>query len=93
MLAVLADLIDRRPWRVLAVALAITAVSALLGIHVHDHLKPRGFDVAGSGSVKARELVYQSSGIDPGNSVLVLVRLPSRYGVAERAAGCSARSR
>src|SRR5207247_5837129 len=65
---------------VLTIALAITAVSAPLGIHVHDHLKPRGFDVAGSGSVKARELVSQSSGIDPGNSVLALVRLPRPYG-------------
>jgi putative drug exporter of the RND superfamily len=80
MLSVLANLIDRHPWRVLAIALAITAVSAPLGIHVRDHLKPRGFDVAGSGSVNARELVSQTSGIDPGNSVLALVRLPSPYG-------------
>jgi hypothetical protein len=30
----LANLIDRAPWRVLLVALAITAVAAPLGIHV-----------------------------------------------------------
>lgn len=80
MLSALADLIDRRPWRVLAVALAITAVSAVVGVHVRDSLKPRGFDVPGSGSVKARELVAEASGSDPTNSVLALVRLPGPYG-------------
>jgi uncharacterized membrane protein YdfJ with MMPL/SSD domain len=80
MYSALARLIDRRPWRVLGIVLAITAVSAPIGIHVHDHLKPRGFDVAGSGSVRARELVAEASGIDPGNSVLALVRLPAVYG-------------
>jgi uncharacterized membrane protein YdfJ with MMPL/SSD domain len=79
-LSALADLIDRRaPW-LLAVALAITAIAAPLGIHVHDHLKPRGFDVAGSGSDMARTLVARASGADPANSVLALVRLPASYG-------------
>jgi uncharacterized membrane protein YdfJ with MMPL/SSD domain len=74
----LASLIDRRPWWVLAVALAIVAIAAPLGISVREHLKPRGFDVAGSGSASARELVAEASGTDPANSVLALVRLPSR---------------
>jgi MFS family permease len=43
MLARLADLIDRRPGRVLAGALVITAVAAVFGIHVRERLKPRGF--------------------------------------------------
>jgi RND superfamily putative drug exporter len=60
---------------VLIVALMITAVAAPLGIHVRDHLKPRGFDVAGSGSAQARALIARASGSDPANSVLVLVRL------------------
>jgi RND superfamily putative drug exporter len=76
----LADLIDRRPRRVLAVALVIAAVAAVFGIHVHKHLKPRGFDVSGSGSARARELVAQTSETDPGNSVLALVHLPAPYG-------------
>ena len=76
----LADLIDRRPRRVLAVALLIAAVAAVFGIHVHKHLKPRGFDVSGSGSARARELVAQTSETDPGNSVLALVHLPAPYG-------------
>jgi RND superfamily putative drug exporter len=80
MLAALAELIDRHPWRVLATALAVTAVSAPLGIHVRDHLRPRGFDVAGSDSAKARELVAEASGTDPANSVLALIRLPAPYG-------------
>jgi hypothetical protein len=71
----LADTINRHPWRVLTVALAITAVSAALGINVPEHLKPRGFDVAGSGSAQARELIAQASGTDPASSVLALVRL------------------
>jgi uncharacterized membrane protein YdfJ with MMPL/SSD domain len=87
MLSALASLIDRRPWRVLAVALAIAAVAAVLGIQVRDALKPRGFDVPGSGSVKARELVAEASGSDPTNSVLALIRLPAPYGTpsAQRA--------
>jgi uncharacterized membrane protein YdfJ with MMPL/SSD domain len=75
MLAGLADLINRHPWRILAVSLAPTAIAAPLGIHVRDHLKPRGFDVAGSGSAKAREPIARASGADPANSVLALVRL------------------
>jgi len=77
MFAGLADLINRHPWRVLAVALAITAIAAPLGIPVRDHLKPRGFDVAGSGSANAREIIEQASGADPAGSVLALVRLSS----------------
>src|SRR5262249_55581992 len=87
MLSALSDLVDRRPWRVLMVALAVVAVAVPLGIHVHEHLKPRGFDVPGSGSAKAREVVVRASGTDPGNSVLALVRLPAPYGTptAQRA--------
>jgi RND superfamily putative drug exporter len=71
----LADLIDRRPWPLLALVLVITMVAATLGIHVREHLKPRGFEVAGSGSAKARALIAQASGTDPANNVLGLVRL------------------
>jgi uncharacterized membrane protein YdfJ with MMPL/SSD domain len=60
---------------VLAVALAIVAIAAPLGIHVREHLKPRGFDVAGSGSARARETVVRATGTDPASSVLTLVRL------------------
>jgi uncharacterized membrane protein YdfJ with MMPL/SSD domain len=80
MFARLANLIDRRPRGVLAVALVLTAVAAVFGIHVREHLKPRGFEVPGSGSERARELVARASGTDPGNSVLALVRLPAPYG-------------
>jgi putative drug exporter of the RND superfamily len=83
MLSALARLIDRRPWQVLAIVLVITVVSGLFGIRVRDHLKPRGFDVAGSGSATARELVAHASGTDPANSVLALVRLPAPYGAPE----------
>src|SRR5215475_10445367 len=71
----LADLINRRPWRLLAVVVVITAIAAPLGSSVREHLKPRGFDVAGSGSAEARESIAQAAGIDPANSVLALVRL------------------
>jgi RND superfamily putative drug exporter len=82
MLRTLADLIDRRPWRFLGATVAIVAVAAPLGIRVHDHLKPRGFEVPGSGSEKARALIMRASGTDPGNSVLALLRLPAPYGTA-----------
>ncbi len=80
MLSALALLIDRRPWRLLAATTAIVAVAAVFGIHVREHLKPRGFEVPGSGSETARELIASASGADPGNSVLALVRLPEPYG-------------
>jgi uncharacterized membrane protein YdfJ with MMPL/SSD domain len=78
----LAEVVDRRPWWVLAVALVVVAVAAPLGIHVRDHLKPRGFDVAGSGSARAREQIAHASGTDPASSVLVLVRLSAPIGTA-----------
>jgi RND superfamily putative drug exporter len=71
----LASLIDRRPWWVLTVVLAIVVVTTPFGIHVRDHLKPRGFDVPGSKSATARELVTEATRTDPANSVLALVRL------------------
>ena len=86
MLVRLADLIDRRPGRVIAGALVITAVAAVFGIHVREHLKPRGFEVPGSGSERARELIAHASGTDPGNSVLALVRLPAPYGTQRASA-------
>jgi RND superfamily putative drug exporter len=70
-------LINRRPWQLLAVVFVITAIAAPLGGSVHEHLKPRGFDVAGSGSAEARERVARAAGVDPANSVLALVRLPA----------------
>jgi len=71
----LADLINRRPWQLLAVVFVVTAIAAPLGSSVREHLKPRGFDVVGSDSAKARESIAQAAGSDPANSVLALVRL------------------
>jgi uncharacterized membrane protein YdfJ with MMPL/SSD domain len=75
MFVALANLITRRPWHVSAVVLAIIAVAAPLGINVRDHLKPGGFEVAGSGSARAREIIEEATGTDPASSVLALVRL------------------
>jgi uncharacterized membrane protein YdfJ with MMPL/SSD domain len=83
MFSALANLINRSPWRVLLVVLAITAIAAPLGIHVRDHLKPRGFDVDGSGSANARALIIRGSGADPANSVLALVRLDAPLDTAK----------
>ena len=77
-----ADLINRRPWQVLAVVFVITAIAAPLGGSVREHLKPRGFDVAGSDSAVARESIAQAAGIDPANSVLALVRLDAKVTAA-----------
>ncbi len=71
----LADLINRRPWQLLAVIFVVTAIAAPLGGSVREHLKPRGFDVAGSSSAEARETIAAAAAIDPANSVLALVRL------------------
>jgi uncharacterized membrane protein YdfJ with MMPL/SSD domain len=80
MLAQLANLIDRRPWRFLVVAAACVAASAPFGLGVRDQLKPRGFDVPFSDSVKARTLIADASGTDPANTVLALAHLPEPYG-------------
>jgi uncharacterized membrane protein YdfJ with MMPL/SSD domain len=64
---------------VLIAALVVVAVAAPLGITVRDHLKPRGFDVPGSGNEKARALIERASGTDPANSVLAVVRLPAPF--------------
>ena len=85
MFAALAKLIDRRPWWVLTVALAIIAVAAPIGIHVRDDLKPRGFDVAGSSSAEARKLVAKATNTDPADTVLALVRLPAALWRSQRA--------
>jgi len=61
MFARLADLINRRPWQLLVVVVFITAVAAPLGSSVREHLKPRGFDVAGSDSARAREIIAGAS--------------------------------
>jgi uncharacterized membrane protein YdfJ with MMPL/SSD domain len=82
MLARLAALIDRRPWRLLLMIGIVFGACAPLGLGVREHLKPRGFDVAGSGSERARAIVVEASGTDPANTVLALVRLPSPYGQA-----------
>jgi uncharacterized membrane protein YdfJ with MMPL/SSD domain len=76
----LASTINRHPWRWLTAAVAITAVAAALGIDVRDQLRPRGFDVAGSGSAQARSLIADASGTDPASSVLALVRLSAPVG-------------
>jgi uncharacterized membrane protein YdfJ with MMPL/SSD domain len=76
----LASLIDRHPWRVLAAVLGIVAIAAPFGLHVRNDLKPRGFDVSDSSSARARELVAETTGTDPANSVLALVRLGAPIG-------------
>jgi RND superfamily putative drug exporter len=78
----LADLINRRPWQVLAVVFVITAIAAPLGGSVREHLKPRGFDVAGSDSAEARASIARAAGVDPANSVLALVRLDAPVSAA-----------
>lgn len=73
----LADLISGRPKTCLAVSVLAVAAAAPVAINVRSALQPRGFDVAGSGSVRARRLVEERAGVDPANSVLVLFRSPS----------------
>lgn len=80
MFTALAELIDRRAGRSLIVALAVAAIAAPLGVHVRDHLKLRGFDVAGSDSAGAGVFVAEASGADPANTVLALIRLPAPFG-------------
>ncbi len=86
----LADLINRRPWQLLAVVFVITAIAAPLGASVREHLKPRGFDVAGSGSAQARESITAAAGIDPANSALALVRLGAPVSTADSQATLAA---
>jgi hypothetical protein len=81
MSSALAKLIDRRPCWVLGIPSALTDVAARLGPRGPDHMKPRGFDVAGSGNPQARWLVADATATatDPANSVLALVRPPALW--------------
>jgi len=74
MLGLVSDVACRRPWRIVAVAAVVVAVSAVLGGRVADSLKPFGFDDPDSESVVAAREIAEATGADPDRTLIAVVR-------------------
>src|SRR4051812_34552261 len=69
----IARLTQRRPRRVLAVALLVAVAAGALGSNVASRLFPYGADDPSTDSVKAKELLERSTGVDPAVGLVALV--------------------
>src|SRR5207244_12908208 len=80
----LSDLIDRRPRQILLLALAWTALAAIVGGPVAGRLSASGtnFEDPGSPSVAARKQLERASGSSPNPAVFALVRTNGSMSVA-----------
>ncbi|MDX6651046.1 MAG: putative drug exporter of the superfamily [Solirubrobacteraceae bacterium] len=72
----LADLAQRRPRRVLALAVLLFAVAGAFGGTVAKHLDPYGADDPATQTVQARAAIERASGLEPGPGIVALVDLP-----------------
>ncbi len=70
----LAALLARRPWRVVALAIAFMVVAVLVGGPLTGNLTSAGFEDPDSEWVHARESLEQASGANPGPGVIALVQ-------------------
>ncbi len=80
MLSRIGDLVVGRPWRIVAAAAVVVAVSAALGGRVTGYLKPFGFDDPSSESIAAAREIADMTGVDPDRSLVALVRLARPVG-------------
>lgn len=80
-----ADLVVRRPWRVLGVALVVASLAVAFGLQTPG-LLGRGsndFVATGSESLRAEDAVERASGLSAAPQVLVLVRNPTSARIAQ----------
>jgi uncharacterized membrane protein YdfJ with MMPL/SSD domain len=70
----LAGVTSRRPWRVVALAVAFAAVGVLVGAPGVGGLSSGGFDDPSSQSIQAKERLERATGISSGASLVALVR-------------------
>ena len=69
----LANLLTRRPWRVIAIAVAFLAVAVLIGGPLTGNLSSAGFEDPSAEFVAARDTIRHASGINPNPGVIALV--------------------
>ncbi|MFN2617314.1 MAG: MMPL family transporter, partial [Thermoleophilaceae bacterium] len=77
MLGALARLADRRPWRVVGVAIVLALVAGALGGSVADHLFPYGADDPATDSVKATERLERAAGMHPAAGLVGWIDTPA----------------
>lgn len=69
----LASLISRRPWRVVAIAIAFFVVAVVVGGPLTANLSSAGFEDPNAEWVSARDTLEQAGGVNPGPGVIALV--------------------
>src|SRR5437016_3907135 len=74
----LAKFVGRQPKRVVAAAVALAVVAGLFGFGVAGRLGPYGADDPATDSVKTSNALEHATGLTTSDSVVVLVRSPSR---------------
>lgn len=70
----LAALATRRPWRIIAIAIAFMAVAVVVGGPLTGNLTSSGFEDPNAEWVHARDTLEQASGANPGPGVIALVQ-------------------
>ncbi len=69
----LANLLSRRPWRVVAIAVAFFAVAVMIGGPLTGNLSSAGFEDPSAEFVAARDTIRHASGVNPNPGVIALV--------------------
>jgi uncharacterized membrane protein YdfJ with MMPL/SSD domain len=69
----LANLLTRRPWRIVAIAVAFLAVAVLVGGPLTGNLTSAGFEDPDAEFVAARDTLRDASGANPNPGVIALV--------------------
>jgi RND superfamily putative drug exporter len=92
-----ANLVSRRPWRVVSIAVLFLLVAVMVGGPLTGNLSSAGFEDPDAQFVQARERLEQASGADPGPGLIALVepgtdvRSPEGRAQVERVAATIAR--
>ena len=69
----LANLVSRRPWRVVSIAVLFLLVAVIVGGPLTGNLSSAGFEDPDAQFVQARERLEDASGADPGPGLIALV--------------------
>src|SRR3954454_25234076 len=78
----LAKFVGRQPKRVVAAAVALAILAGVFGFGVASRLGPYGADDPATDSVKTSNALERATGLTTSDSVVVLVRSPSRARIA-----------
>src|SRR3954449_3777588 len=86
----LAKFVGRQPKRVVAAAVALAILAGVFGLGVASRLGPYGADDPATDSVKTSDALERATGLTTTDSVVVLVRRPTRDKVAALASDLGA---